>query len=171
MVERARSQTPSGRLSKKAGSRGRTCTLPRNTSMGRSKCPSERAFTKCVAGAPLVFPLTFRQLKLQYLNLYLIHHPSFVPDIESAWKQFERIKDDGLAKSIGVSNFTLEQLQIVVKSARILPAVNQVCKSTHLYRVAPCRHHSPDQLQPVQLRAEQGPARVLGQTWDRHGGV
>lgn len=32
-------------------------------------------------------------------------------------------------------------------------------------------HLSPDQLQPVQLRAEQGPARVLGQTRDRHGGV
>ncbi|KAJ7160047.1 NADP-dependent oxidoreductase domain-containing protein [Mycena filopes] len=64
-------------------------------------------------------------LKLTYLDLYLIHHPSFVPDIEAAWKQFERIKDDGLARSIGVSNFNLEQLQTIVKSARILPAVNQ----------------------------------------------
>ncbi|KAJ7867996.1 Aldo/keto reductase [Mycena leptocephala] len=73
------------------------------------------------------------QLKLQYLDLYLIHHPSFAPDIEAAWKQFERIKDDGLAKSIGVSNFTLEQLQTVVKSARILPAVNQISFNPYNY--------------------------------------
>ncbi|KAJ7022720.1 NADP-dependent oxidoreductase domain-containing protein [Mycena alexandri] len=72
-------------------------------------------------------------LKLTYLDLYLIHHPSFVPDIEAAWKQFERIKDDGLAKSIGVSNFNLEQLQTVVKSARILPAVNQINFSPYNY--------------------------------------
>ncbi|KAJ7673514.1 Aldo/keto reductase [Mycena rosella] len=72
-------------------------------------------------------------LKLQYLDLYLIHSPSFVPDIDLAWKQFERIKDDGLAKSIGVSNFTLEQLQTLVKSARILPAVNQISFNPYNY--------------------------------------
>ncbi|KAF8214915.1 Aldo/keto reductase [Mycena galopus ATCC 62051] len=72
-------------------------------------------------------------LKLQYLDLYLIHHPSFVPELESAWKQFERIKDDGLAKSIGVSNFNLEQLQTVVKSARIVPAVNQISFNPYNY--------------------------------------
>ncbi|KAJ7625254.1 NADP-dependent oxidoreductase domain-containing protein [Mycena polygramma] len=72
-------------------------------------------------------------LKLQYLDLYLIHHPSFLPDLEAGWKQFERIKDDGLAKSIGVSNFTLEQLQTVVKTARILPAVNQISFNPYNY--------------------------------------
>ncbi|KAJ7451650.1 NADP-dependent oxidoreductase domain-containing protein [Mycena latifolia] len=73
------------------------------------------------------------QLKLQYLDLYLIHTPAFIPDFESGWKQFERIKDDGLAKSIGVSNFNLEQLQRLVKSARILPAVNQISFNPYNY--------------------------------------
>ncbi|KAK7048634.1 Aldo/keto reductase [Favolaschia claudopus] len=72
-------------------------------------------------------------LKLQYLDLYLIHGPSLVPDLEAAWKQFERIKDDGLAKSIGVSNFSLEQLQSVVKTARILPAVHQISFNPYNY--------------------------------------
>ncbi|KAJ7143517.1 Aldo/keto reductase [Mycena crocata] len=72
-------------------------------------------------------------LKLQYLDLYLIHHPSFVRDLDFAWKQFERIKDDGLAKSIGVSNFNLEQLQNLVKVARILPAVNQISLNPYNY--------------------------------------
>ncbi|KAJ7256805.1 Aldo/keto reductase [Mycena haematopus] len=73
------------------------------------------------------------QLKLQYLDLYLIHNPALVPDLQAGWKQFEKIKDDGLAKSIGVSNFTVEQLQTVVKSARILPAVNQINFSPYNY--------------------------------------
>ncbi|KAJ7486188.1 NADP-dependent oxidoreductase domain-containing protein [Mycena galericulata] len=73
------------------------------------------------------------KLKLQYLDLYLIHAPSLVPDIEAAWKQFERIKDDGLSRSIGVSNFNIEQLQTVVKSARILPAVNQISFNPYNY--------------------------------------
>lgn len=53
--------------------------------------PSSLRFVYPVADA-------FAQLKLQYLDLYLIHSPSFVPDIEAGWKQFERIKDDGLSK-------------------------------------------------------------------------
>ncbi|KAJ7069517.1 Aldo/keto reductase [Mycena amicta] len=73
------------------------------------------------------------QLKLQYLDLYLIHSPSFVPNLEFAWRQFERIKDDGLARSIGVSNFSLAHLQSLVKIARILPAVNQISFSPYNY--------------------------------------
>jgi diketogulonate reductase-like aldo/keto reductase len=104
--------------------------------------------------------LIAQQLKLDYLDLYLIHWPSAVqPDIDGGWKQFERIKDDGLAKcdffkkklpvkclcdsrSIGVSNFTLEQLQSLVKSARILPAANQV----HLLDFSCCTQPNAPQI-------------------------
>ncbi|KAJ7080077.1 NADP-dependent oxidoreductase domain-containing protein [Mycena crocata] len=65
-------------------------------------------------------------LGLKYVDLYLIHQPAILPDIEGTWKEFENIKKDGLAKSIGVSNFTLEQLQKLVKSALVWPAVNQI---------------------------------------------
>jgi len=80
--------------------------------------------------------LTVRQslskLKLKYLDLYLIHNPRLVQDF-AIWKQFEKIKDDGLAKSIGVSNFNIEQLQAIVKTARILPAVNQISFNPYNY--------------------------------------
>ncbi|KAJ7758095.1 NADP-dependent oxidoreductase domain-containing protein [Mycena maculata] len=73
------------------------------------------------------------KLKLNYLDLYLIHFPHFVPDLEAGWKEFEKIKDAGLAKSVGVSNFNLAQLQTLVKSARILPAVNQISFNPYNY--------------------------------------
>ena len=80
--------------------------------------------------------------------MYLIHWPGLVEngDYESTWSEFERFKQEGLTKyvswllslypvgfslnhcfrSIGVSNFTLEDLQRLVKIAHIKPAVNQV---------------------------------------------
>ncbi|KAJ7138053.1 NADP-dependent oxidoreductase domain-containing protein [Mycena epipterygia] len=73
-------------------------------------------------------------LGVKYLDLYLIHQPTFVPDLEGTWKEFEAIKKDGLSKSIGVSNFTLEQLQRLVKNALVWPAVNQI--ELHPYNYA-----------------------------------
>ncbi|KAJ7304621.1 Aldo/keto reductase [Mycena albidolilacea] len=65
-------------------------------------------------------------LGLEYVDLYLIHNPRSVPDVDAVWKEFEIIKKDGLAKTIGVSNFDLEQLQSLVQKALVWPAVNQI---------------------------------------------
>ncbi len=85
---------------------------------------------------------------IKQVDLYLIHNPRQIEGpIEDGWKEFEKIKEGGLSKcvskhpshflylkvelsdyrSIGVSNFNLEQLQQLVKVAKIKPAVNQVC--------------------------------------------
>jgi diketogulonate reductase-like aldo/keto reductase len=41
------------------------------------------------------------QLGLSYVDLYLIHHPRLaIPDIPTVWKEFEKIKADGLAKLV-----------------------------------------------------------------------
>jgi len=66
------------------------------------------------------------KLGLNYVDLYLIHFPQFAGNFEKSWKEFEKIKGDGLARSIGVSNFNLEQLQTLIKTANIKPAVNQI---------------------------------------------
>ncbi|KAJ6531023.1 Aldo/keto reductase [Mycena capillaripes] len=65
-------------------------------------------------------------LGLEYVDLYLIHNPRNIPDVDAVWKELEIIKKDGLAKSIGVSNFTLEALQSLVQKALVWPAVNQI---------------------------------------------
>ncbi|KAK7038344.1 Aldo/keto reductase, partial [Favolaschia claudopus] len=65
-------------------------------------------------------------LGLTYVDLYLIHQPAYVPDVDAVWREFEIIQKDGLVKTIGVSNFTLEQLQSLVQKANIWPAVNQI---------------------------------------------
>ncbi|KAF7341149.1 Aldo/keto reductase [Mycena venus] len=65
-------------------------------------------------------------LGVEYVDLYLIHNPRVIPNVDAVWKELEIIKKDGLAKSIGVSNFNLETLQSLVQNALIWPAVNQI---------------------------------------------
>ena len=48
---------------------------------------------------------------------------------QEVWKELEGIYRDGLAKNIGVSNFTLEELKTLLDNAKVTPAVNQVSGS------------------------------------------
>ncbi|KAF8553078.1 Aldo/keto reductase [Imleria badia] len=57
-----------------------------------------------------------------------------VPDIPTAWAEMEIIKKAGLARSIGVSNFDEKDLEILLASAKIKPAVNQILLHPYVYR-------------------------------------
>jgi diketogulonate reductase-like aldo/keto reductase len=83
-----------------------------------------------------------RNLQLEYIDLYLIHWPiSVTPgkggwpvdvedlmpmDFKSVWAAMEECQRLGLAKSIGVSNFSCKKLQNLLSFATIPPSVNQV---------------------------------------------
>lgn len=70
---------------------------------------------------------SLNRLQLDYVDLYLIHWP--VPKIDryvDTWKALAQIKADGLARSIGVSNFTPVHLQRLLDETGIIPVVNQV---------------------------------------------
>ncbi|EIN10078.1 Aldo/keto reductase [Punctularia strigosozonata HHB-11173 SS5] len=60
--------------------------------------------------------------------LFLIHNP-FVPpkgDLLAAWKELEALKDEGKLKSIGVSNFRPQDLELVLANSKYKPVVNQI---------------------------------------------
>ncbi|KAI8814482.1 NADP-dependent oxidoreductase domain-containing protein [Cladochytrium replicatum] len=76
---------------------------------------------------------TLQRMGLDYLDLFLIHAPFFNEvmiakgaTIESVWKNMETLVDDGLVKSIGVSNFRPSDLKRILAIARIKPVMNQV---------------------------------------------
>lgn len=84
-----------------------------------------------------------------YLDLYLVHWPiAFLQDplqppltskrqgdfpildteatLEGTWRQMEAVKDAGLAKAVGVSNFNMARLQRILAISKIKPLCNQV---------------------------------------------
>jgi methylglyoxal/glyoxal reductase len=91
--------------------------------------------------ARLAFDASMKRLKLEYLDLYLIHWP--VPKLRlESWRALERLLADKRVRSIGVSNFLVPQLHELQGVAKVLPAVNQIELSPFLQRkdtVALCR--------------------------------
>lgn len=66
-------------------------------------------------------------LGLDYVDLYLIHWP--LPRVDKyleSWQAMIALREDGRVRSIGVSNFTEEQLTRLIDETGVAPAVNQV---------------------------------------------
>lgn len=73
------------------------------------------------------FEESLGNLGLEYVDLYLIHWP--LPRVDKyvdSWRAFIELRERGLVRSIGVSNFTPEYLTRLVLETGIAPAVNQV---------------------------------------------
>ncbi len=77
------------------------------------------------AAALRAFEQSRRELGLDTIDLYLIHWP--VPGLRrDSWKALLHLKETGLARSIGVSNYTIRHLEELLSSSPIPPSVNQV---------------------------------------------
>jgi diketogulonate reductase-like aldo/keto reductase len=75
------------------------------------------------------FELSLKKLQLDYVDQYLIHAPFFAnseEDLQKKWADMETIHASGKAKTIGVSNFLKKDLEAILKTAKIVPAINQI---------------------------------------------
>jgi 2,5-diketo-D-gluconate reductase A len=75
---------------------------------------------------------SLRRLGVDYVDLYIIHWPQGGPTW--AWPGMERAKELGYARSIGVSNFDVNELAQVMTVATVPPVVDQVQFSPFEYR-------------------------------------
>ncbi|KOG31453.1 aldo/keto reductase [Streptomyces resistomycificus] len=67
------------------------------------------------------------RLGLDHVDLYLIHWP--LPRVDKyvdSWKAMIKLREEGLVRSIGVSNFTAGHIERLEKETGVLPAVNQI---------------------------------------------
>jgi diketogulonate reductase-like aldo/keto reductase len=70
---------------------------------------------------------SLRRLRFDYLDRVLIHWPNpGVGKYVEAWRALVELRNRGLVRSIGVSNFTEQHLHAVIEDTGVTPAVNQV---------------------------------------------
>jgi len=75
------------------------------------------------------FDGSLEALGTDHVDLFLIHWPmvlSYGGDFVSTWRVLEEFKADGRARSIGVSNFRIVDLQRLLEETGTIPAVNQI---------------------------------------------
>jgi diketogulonate reductase-like aldo/keto reductase len=75
---------------------------------------------------------SLERLGVERVDLYIVHWPGGGPTW--AWPGMERAQELGYARSIGVSNFDVADLQQLLATARVAPVVNQVQFSPYEYR-------------------------------------
>jgi len=121
---------------------------------------------------------SLKRLGIDYVDLYLIHWPRGGPTW--AWSGMERARERGYARSIGVSNFSVGELDQVLAAGTTAPVVNQVQFSPFEYRrelLAACgsrgivlesysslgtgRHLRDDTVRRIGERLGRTPAQVL----------
>jgi diketogulonate reductase-like aldo/keto reductase len=105
------------------------------------------------------FDRSMGKLKLETLDLYLLHFP--VPTqfdrTLAAWRAAERLLAEGRTRAIGVSNFSAKDLETLIARSEVLPAVNQV--ELHPFFAQPA------------LRAAHEKLGIVTQAWSPIGGI
>jgi 2,5-diketo-D-gluconate reductase A len=73
------------------------------------------------------FERSLSRLGLDYIDLYLIHWPVPSRDLYTeTWQALTEIRAEGRARSIGVSNFTIEHLERIIDASGEVPVLNQI---------------------------------------------
>jgi len=121
---------------------------------------------------------SLERLKLDYVDLYLVHWPQGGPTW--AWPGMERAKNMGHARSIGVSNFSVTELEGVLAIATTPPVVNQINLNPFSYRrelveedrrrslvteayspLGTGRHLTNPRVQAIATRTGRSPSQIL----------
>ena len=109
---------------------------------------TEQGFESTLAA----FDKSIEALDTEQVDLYLIHWPAPARDLYlDTWRAFERIHAEGGARSIGVSNFRIPDLERLQAEAETMPTINQI----ELHPL----------LQQVELRAWHAEHGIATEAW------
>jgi diketogulonate reductase-like aldo/keto reductase len=109
---------------REVGEAVRGCGLPREELLVASKIPGrDHAYDDAIASVHG----SLERLGLDYLDLHLVHWPNpSVGKYGEAWRALVDLREQGLVRSIGVSNFTAAHLDRLIAETGVTPAVNQI---------------------------------------------
>ncbi len=119
------------------------------------------------------------ELRTSYLDMYLVHwpFPNFHPpgcevssrspdarpyvhrEFMATWREMERLVDLGLVRHIGTSNMTIPKLELLLRDARIAPAVNEMELHPHFQQPELFRYVLRNGIQPIGFCPIGSPTR------------
>ncbi len=102
--------------------------LPRSEVFVTTKCPPENAGRETET-----IDRSLELLGLEYVDLWLVHWPPNGQAAPGTWERFVAARDAGKARCIGVSNYSIDQIDELVAATGEMPAVNQIRWSPNLY--------------------------------------
>lgn len=105
-----------------------SATLPRESIFVTTKLPPDRAGRE-----RRTIEESLVKLGVDYVDLWLIHWPPNGRAAPRVWEQFIKARQDGLAKAIGVSNYSLRQIDELTEVTRVAPEVNQIRWGPSIY--------------------------------------
>ncbi len=80
----------------------------------------------------IAFNKSLERLNLDYIDLYLIHHPTGdTQKYLDSWRAMEQLYESGRVRTIGVSNFWPAQLEQILSASKVKPAINQIQTSPY----------------------------------------
>ena len=79
---------------------------------------------------------SLKALGTDYVDLWLVHWPPPGRTLIQVWCEFLALRDEGRARAIGVSNYSLAQIDRLIKATGQAPAVNQIPWSPGRYDAA-----------------------------------
>lgn len=157
---------------REVGDAVRRSGLPRDEVIVTTKIPGrDHGYDETIASARG----SLQRLGLDRIDVYLIHWPN--PRIDKyveTWRAMIALRDEGIVRSIGVSNFTPAMLTRLIDETGVAPAVNQV--ELHPYfpqselRASHAEHDiRTESWSPLARRSELLDESVIREIADRHG--
>ncbi len=123
-----------------------------------------------------VFAGSLERLKTDYVDLFLVHWPLDDATLPEAWEALIKLKEEGLCRSIGVSNISVKRFEdVIFKNSDVVPAINQM--ELHVYNqqrelVEYCKDKGMvmEAYSPLaQVKKLSEPGQALLDAADRHG--
>jgi 2,5-diketo-D-gluconate reductase A len=104
--------------------------MPRESVFLTTKMPPDRAGRE-----RRTLEESLAKLGVDYVDLWLVHWPPNGRAAPRVWEQFVKVQRDGLAKGIGVSNYSIAQIDELINATGVAPQVNQIRWGPPLYDV------------------------------------
>lgn len=150
----------------------RTSGVPRDEIVVTTKLPGRHhGFDETLAS----FEESRGNLGLDYVDLYLIHWP--LPKVDrfvDSWRAMIQLRETGLVRSIGVSNFLPEHITRLLDETDVAPSVNQIELHPHFVQEPQREFHARHEIvteswSPLGKRSELLSTPIVAHIADAHG--